>query len=88
MNKFSRLLTVLFLSIIMFSCADKKEFIINQEKVIVEPYGWFDLNAKNDSIEYKINGGNVVLSIIFCETIIVPIWLTGDQLYEPVRKNN
>ena len=76
------LLTTIFLS----SCADSKDFIIDNETVTVEPYGWFDLDAKNDSIEYKINTGNVVLDIIFCETIVVPVILTGDQLYEPVKK--
>ena len=70
----------------MFSCADSKEFIINNKKVTIEPYGWFDLDEKNDSIHYKANTVNIVLSVIFCETIIVPIVLTGDQLYEPISK--
>ena len=68
------------------SCADSKQFVIDGEEVTVEPYGWFDLEAKNDSVEYKINGGNVVLDIIFSETIFIPVILTGDQSYEPVRK--
>jgi hypothetical protein len=35
--------------------------------VIVEPYGWFDSSAKNDSVNYKVNVGNIVLSVIFSE---------------------
>ena len=80
-----------FLVLVLFigafsSCADNKDFIIDGEEITVEPYAWFDLQAKNDSIEYKINPGNIVLDIIFSETIIVPILLTGNQLYEPARK--
>ena len=73
-------------TVLFTSCADSKDFVIDGKQVTVEPYGWFDLDAKNDSIEYKINTGNVVLDVIFCETIVVPIILTGDQMYEPVRK--
>jgi len=77
----------LVLSIILFtSCADSKDFVIDGKEVTIEPYGWFDLDAKNDSIEYEINVGNVVWSIILSETIVVPIILTGDQLYEPKTK--
>ncbi|MDN3621321.1 hypothetical protein QWY81_17775 [Polaribacter undariae] len=82
-----RIIEVLVIVIIFFSaCADSKKFKIDGKEVEVEPYGWFDLESKNDSINYKVNVGNVVLDIIFCETIVVPIVLTGSQLYEPVSK--
>lgn len=80
---------VIFLLVIMLSlisCADSKEFTIDGKNVTVEPYGWFDETQKNDSINYKVNTGNVVLSVVFCETIIVPILLTGNELWEPVSK--
>lgn len=86
MKNFRLVLAIILMSIFITSCADSKEFIIDGKKVNVEPYGWFDSSKKNDSIEYKVNVGNIVLDVIFCETIIVPIILTGDQLYEPVRK--
>jgi hypothetical protein len=86
--KKSKLLMIL-LVIILVGCADSKQFNINGKDVVVEPYGWADEEAmKNDSVIYQINGGNVVLDIIFIETIFVPIWLTGYQLYEPVKKVN
>lgn len=79
----------LAIAVLLFtSCAESKDFVIDGKKVTVEPYGWFDLQSKNDSIEYRINAGNIVLDVLLCETIIVPIVLTGDQLYEPVRKKN
>jgi len=86
MKNILRVLLVFMISLIIFSCADSKEFYIDGKKTIVEPYGWFDLNAKNDSIEYKINTGNIIISVIGFETVILPIYLTGDQLYEPIRK--
>lgn len=80
---------IIFLLIILLSivsCADSKEFTIDNKRVKVEPYGWFDKSQKNDSINYKVNTGNVILSIVFSETIIVPIILTGEELWEPVSK--
>lgn len=77
---------ILFISLSMLSCAKSKEFIIDNKKVVVEPYGWFDNSAKNDSINYKINVPNIVISTIFCETFAVPIILTGIQLWEPSTK--
>jgi hypothetical protein len=56
-----------------------KKLNIDGKDVIVEPYGWFDSSAKNDSVNYKV--GNIVLSVIFSETIVVPIILTGTELW-------
>lgn len=78
------LLLIVMLSIV--SCANPKEFTIDNKKVSVEPYGWFDTTQANDSINYRINTGNVVLSIVFSETVIVPVLITGTQLWEPVNK--
>ena len=81
------LIVILGIALMSTSCADSKKFTINNKEVTVEPYGWFDgEDAINDSINYELCIGNVVLDVIFCETIVVPIILTGDQLYEPVSK--
>lgn len=75
---------ILFLLIIitLSSCADSK--VINHR--LYEPYGWVDYQAvKSEDIIYKANVGNIVWSILLSETIIVPIWLTGWQLYEPIE---
>jgi hypothetical protein len=78
--------SLLFISVLLSSCADSKDFIINGKKQRVEPYGLFDQGLKNDSIEYGVCVGNVVLDVIFCETILVPVLLVGNSLYEPIRK--
>ena len=69
------------------SCAKERTFNINGKDTVVEPYGWInDLDNKNDSIFYRIIVPDVVVSIIFSETIIVPILETGFFLFEPMRK--
>ncbi len=78
---------LLILIIVLAGCANSKTFIIAGKSVKVEPYGWANSEAnKNDSIVYEVNAGNVFWSIIGCETIVVPVWLTGWQFYEPIRK--
>ena len=84
MKKF--LLSCIVMLLLLTSCADSKTFEIDGKQVKVEPYGWFDETQKNDSINYRVNTGNVVLSVVFCETIVVPILLTGNELWEPVSK--
>jgi hypothetical protein len=83
----SHFLYALLTTVLFIGCADSKRININGKDVIVEPYGWMnESEMKNDSVVYKVNTGNVVWSIIGVETVIVPIILTGNSLYEPVRK--
>ena len=80
-------LITLFVASTLLSCAESKKININGKDVIVKPYGWMNENTmKNDSVIYQVNTGNIVWSIIGIETIIVPIVLTGNYLYEPVCK--
>jgi hypothetical protein len=73
------------ISLLLISCAESKTFDTGERTFTVEPYGWANEDArKSDSVVYEINAGNIVLDIILCETIFVPIWLTGWELYEPV----
>jgi predicted small secreted protein len=53
--------------------------------VTYDTYGAIDAVEKhNPKIEYRISVGNIIWSVIFLETIIVPIWLMGFNLYYPV----
>jgi len=82
------LLGILICVVIMFfSCADSKTFTDKKGKEFVaEPYGPANETAKkNDTVIYEISVGNVVCSVLFSETVIVPVWLVGWQIYEPVR---
>lgn len=80
------LLIILMTVLILTSCAESQTFIIDGEETIVEPYGWANKQVhKNDSVVYEVSVGNVVWSILGFETIVIPVWLSGWELYEPVR---
>lgn len=81
-----KIFLLLSITIILIGCAEDKELTLNGRTEIFETYGWADYDElKNDSIYYKVCVGNVVWSVIGVETIIAPIWLTGWDLYEPIR---
>lgn len=74
------------LMLIFSSCASSKTFQIDGQAVEVKPYGWANKETRyNDKVVYEVSLGNVVWSVIGFETIVLPIWLTGWQIYEPVK---
>lgn len=82
-----KILTFLLAICMLFaSCANSYSY--KNDKGLVEtaePYGWADYQkCKADGVIYQVNIPNVVISVIFAETIIIPIWLTGYQLFEPI----
>lgn len=84
------LFVVLSVMIFLTSCADSKTFTDKKGKEFTaEPYGWANQDAKKiDTVVYSINAGNIFWDIVLIETAVVPIWLTGWQLYEPDRLKN
>jgi hypothetical protein len=49
-----------------------------------EPKGLFTTQEMSKDINYNVSPGNVALSIIFIETVVVPIVLIGFYLYQPI----
>lgn len=39
---------------------------------------------QNPDINYEISIGSVIVAVIFCETIIVPLYVVLVDLYQPV----
>lgn len=82
-------ISLITLVILTASCADNKTFRVEDETsgltevIYAEPYGVFNKEDKDPRVEYKVCKGNVILSIIFSETLLVPVWLVGWELYEP-----
>lgn len=64
------------------SCADSKVFErVDGTKFVAEPYGWANYQSKKiEGVTYEACFGNIVA----IETVIVPVWLTGWELYQPV----
>jgi len=64
-----------------------------EEKKIGEiTYGTYGLvnesEMKNPNIQYEISGWSIVWSVVFCQTIIAPIYFIGWDLYQPVTKKD
>jgi hypothetical protein len=82
-----KILMLLVLVCVLFvSCSKEKKMVINGKETTVVPYGWANMSEKNDSVVYKVSVNDVIVSIIFSETIIVPIVSTGWYIFEPVGK--
>lgn len=84
------LLSALALSMLFTSCADSQKFTNENstgetQTVKVESYGLFNQDDKIAGVDYQVCVGNVVLSVIFSETIVVPIILCGWHLWEPIE---
>lgn len=78
MKKLSLIILSLF---ILSSCADNKTI----DGITYRPYGLINEDdCKNDSIYYEVPTRVIVSSILFSETIVVPIYNIGFNLYEPV----
>ena len=45
-------------------------------------------DVRNDDIRYELNVWSVVGSVVLIETIIVPIYQIGFNLYQPVSKRD
>ena len=70
-------LTALFLS----GCAHP----VKQGSKTYVPYGVANEETKRDpNIKYEISAGSVFVAILFCETVIAPVYIVGWDLYQPV----
>jgi len=79
-------LVIILSATLLFSCADSKRFEIDGKTVIAEPYGIVSEDDERiDGVIYEVSTGNVICSIIFCETVFIPVWLVGWDLYEPIK---
>ena len=89
-----KMTTSIILAMVLFlsACASEKELTVPHKTKpgqtvtkTFRPYGLFDAaDLKDERVEYSVVVGNVVWTIILCETIIAPISFIGWYLYEPV----
>lgn len=75
-----QILTLLLTAALLAGCASEK--VIDGHTY--EPYGLFNEETKAANVQYRISKGNVLWSIAGFETLIIPVWLIGFELYEPV----
>lgn len=78
-----KLLIILAFALLLGACADDKTI----DGVTYEPYGLINQDTKkNDSIHYEIPTDVIITSVLFCETLIVPVYNVGFAFWEPVGK--
>jgi len=58
---------------------------IERDGAKYKPYGIANEQTHRDpNMKYEISLGSVIVAIVFCETIIVPVFVVGWDLYQPV----
>lgn len=69
-------------SVALAGCADSR--VIDGKRY--EPYGLANKNTrKDDNIVYEIDWWSVAAAVVFVETVLVPIYVIGWDLWEPVK---
>jgi len=80
------ILVALVMSMTLSSCHDSKSFTREDGTTFVaEPWGWANQHKKIEGVVYEPVLGNIVWSVFAFETVIVPVWLTGWAIMEPVE---
>ena len=69
-------------ALISTGCA--KSTYLNQ--VEYQPYGLLNESTrKNPKVQYEVPVSNLIIGIVLMETVIVPIYIIGYDLYAPVK---
>ena len=81
--KILRLAVILGLGLSLSACAKSKVI----DGVEYQPYGLANEDVhRNPNIQYELVLGNVILSFILFETVVVPVYLVGWEIMQPVAK--
>jgi|CXWL01.1.fsa_nt_gi hypothetical protein len=76
-----RFLAILLICFMTVACGDGMVI----KGIYRDTYGIFsEPEIKDECVVYKTVTGNIIWSILLIETIIIPVWLIGWDLYEPV----
>ena len=76
-------LLILALLFSVTACSSSKEI----KGVSHEPYGLLNSDTKYDpNVIYEANFSDVVLGIVFVETIFMPVYIFGYDVMEPVAE--
>jgi hypothetical protein len=67
------------MAMLLAGCAERQ----NINGTVYTPKGVFTQDEKDPNIKYRVCAENVFWCIIFSESIIIPVWLIGWELWEP-----
>ena len=80
------LISALTAAILLTACGAEEKKI---NGVTYDTYGIFNSSEnKNPNIQYQVSGWSILWSVIFVETIVVPIYFIGFDLYQPVAEKD
>ena len=86
MKILKRIITFILILMISVSCATTKVMNTQNGVEVVKPYGVLNKKAvKKENVVYEMSAGNVVISILTFHTVVIPVWLIGWKLYNPIE---
>lgn len=86
MKTIKQLIAFLLILTITTSCATTKVMHTSDGIELVKPYGVLNKKAiKRDDVVYEMSAGNVIISILTFHTVVIPVWLIGWKLYNPIN---
>lgn len=74
------IITLCLLSFLLYGCESNTTL----KGVTYENYGFFTEQKKNPNVIYELSAPNIIAAIILCETIIVPVYIVGWELWHPI----
>lgn len=78
-----RTLALILIALTLVGCADERQI----DDKVYETYGLANQDEiKDPNIVYRADVGSIVCAVIFSETLIVPVYIIGWDLWEPVRR--
>ena len=84
------LITLVLATTVLLSGCDDPDITAKNKTIDGITYSTWGLaneaDERNPNILYEVSGWSIFWSIIFSETIIVPIYFFGWDLYQPVSK--
>lgn len=80
LSRLSAILLVVSLALLS-GCASERP--INGKTY--QPYGIANENTvKSNDVTYQLSAGSVIVAILFGETVVIPVYVVGWDLWEPV----
>lgn len=79
------IIVAIVMSFSFSSCHDSKTFTrADGTSFVAEPWGWANEYKKIEGVIYEPVLGNIVWSVFGFESVVIPVWLTGWAIMEPV----
>jgi hypothetical protein len=86
MRILKNLITFVLILTLSASCATTKVMNTPNGVELIKPYGVLNKNTvKRDDIVYELSAGNVIISILTVHTVVIPVWLIGWKLHNPIN---